>query len=312
MTRKPLKTIHAVLPKGFKLIVSETTLPENILCLENAKKQRLYIRIASPRELLKPQPQWIFEILSIEDMQKHGLKIEESYNQELTNKPYIIEESANGEENDDFEEGLPPEALEAIKKHKQKQSQVVINIHGKGSNEGENADEWIKEFGSHVVERVTTKAIDLGIPIDVKNEAEFQALAKAVMKAEKSQKSEAENKADPHGQAGTAPLTHAQDSRLGINEPVKSPEELKKKLLEMAFDSSKDMVDTLHSIEHLGTEKEKKVAEDLLTKLLLKSMKIRQNPQFRGFSYEGKKTPKDILEELSDEIRQKRKVQRGD
>ena len=305
MTKKPIKTIKAKLPEGFKLIVSETTLPKNILVLKNKKGQKLFIRIANPKELLKPKPQWIFEILSLEDMQKHGLKIEETYNHELAKKGLYVEESSSeGEDDDDFEKDLPPEALEAIKKRKQKQSQVTINISGQKGKEGETEEDSLSE-GFKDILRLKCEENDIPY-VEPKSLVAYRKLLRQVQS--KEEQIEAENKANPKGQSGTAVLPDA----FTRNKPVANPEELKEQLLSMEFENAHEMIDTLHEVERMGTSQEKKVARGLLDKLLMKSMQIRQNPQFRGFKMTGEKSAKQVLEELNDEIRQKRRMKRGE
>lgn len=136
--------IKTQVPKGFAIVVEESfqSLDGNqIFVFEHiASKKKLYCRLCSISDLKKG---YIWEVLTPEALKE--LKIEESVNSEYyESKPYTVEESA-GE--DDEQERIRKETEEFMRKQKEKNSQVVINLVGKGSEgEGKSKEELETEL----------------------------------------------------------------------------------------------------------------------------------------------------------------------
>jgi len=136
-----MQKIKAKLPIGFKLLVEESFTganQEKIFVFEHIEnKRKLYAKLCSPEDIKKG---YIWEILTPEALKE--LKIEESVNSEYySHTNYIVEESAG---DDDEQERIRKETEEFMKKQKERNSQVVINLVSGKQGEGEESLDDVK------------------------------------------------------------------------------------------------------------------------------------------------------------------------
>jgi hypothetical protein len=166
MNEKLKKNLEAKLPKDWHVEETVSELPLNVYAVRDQQNNLVYIQICNPSEVL--QYGALFAILGKEDLEKLGVKVEETYQPPTNKEDYYVEES-NSEpwnpEKESFEEYK--KRLGSEGKQGTLDIQAVERLREQLEEERTKAEDYKAKLQMVAEKKLREKADKLGIPQDV-------------------------------------------------------------------------------------------------------------------------------------------------